>query len=244
MKKRLILIATFLIICIGISLNRTRNVFAESCGITANMGTSTGGNSFHINTRINTDGLDKNSQYILSENLSGTTGHPIACTFTPNSTGDQQCSFDISGSKGAVVNLTVTNQSSGFGILCTSQVVLQSTTSPNTNDNLPDHPGNIEVQCNNGSGINTAIGCIPITDQNALIGFFLKWALGIGGGIAFLLILVAGFQIMTSRGDPNRLKAGQELMTSAIAGILLLIFSLVILRIIGVDLLKIPGFTS
>ncbi|HWA52314.1 MAG TPA: hypothetical protein VG895_04625 [Patescibacteria group bacterium] len=92
-----------------------------------------------------------------------------------------------------------------------------------------------------GTGINTAVGCIPIDNQSDLIGFFLRWAIGIGGGIAFLLILFAGFQIMTSRGDPNRLKAGQELMTSAIAGLLLLIFSVIILRIIGVDILQIKG---
>jgi len=49
---------------------------------------------------------------------------------------------------------------------------------------------------------------------------------------------------MTSRGDPNQLKAGQELLTSAISGLLLLIFSLVILRIIGVDILNIPGFSK
>lgn len=95
------------------------------------------------------------------------------------------------------------------------------------------------IQCDGGNGINTAIGCIPIENSNALIGWILRWAIGIGGGIAFLLIIVAGFQIMTSRGDPNRLKAGQELMTSAIAGLLLLIFSVVILRIIGFDILNI-----
>jgi hypothetical protein len=101
-----------------------------------------------------------------------------------------------------------------------------------------------QVTCNTGSGvgIDTAIGCIPFGDQNQLIGFFLRWGIGIGGGIAFLLILMAGFQIMTSRGDPKRLQAGQEMMTSAIAGLLLLIFSLVILRIIGFDILGIVSF--
>lgn len=96
--------------------------------------------------------------------------------------------------------------------------------------------------CPSAEYIDTAIGCIPFGDQNSFVVFILKWAVGIGGGIAFLLIIVAGFQIMTSRGDPNRLKAGQELMTSAIAGILLLIFSVVILRILGFDILKIPTF--
>jgi len=96
------------------------------------------------------------------------------------------------------------------------------------------------VTCDEGKGINTAIGCIPINDTNAFIGFILRWAIGIGGGIAFLLILYAGFMIMSSSGDPERLKAGQELLTSAIAGIIMLIFSVFILRVIGVDILGLP----
>lgn len=91
--------------------------------------------------------------------------------------------------------------------------------------------------CSNGNGINTAIGCIPINDTNAFIGFILGWAIGIGGGIAFLLIIYAGFMIMTSSGNPDRLKAGQELLTSAIAGLIMLIFSVFILRVIGVNIL-------
>lgn len=92
--------------------------------------------------------------------------------------------------------------------------------------------------------VNTAIGCIPINDQSAFINFILKWAIGVGGGIAFLLILVASFQIMTSSGNPDRLKAGQELLTSAIAGLIMLVFSIFILRVIGVDILNIPGFAK
>lgn len=89
--------------------------------------------------------------------------------------------------------------------------------------------------------IDTAIGCIPTANMNLFIAFILRWAIGIGGGIAFLLIVFAGFQIMTSAGNPERLKAGQELLTSAIAGLILLIFSVFILKIIGVDILKLPG---
>jgi hypothetical protein len=46
---------------------------------------------------------------------------------------------------------------------------------------------------------------------------------------------------MSSSGDPERLKGGQELLTSAIAGLIMLIFSVFILRVIGVDILKLPG---
>lgn len=111
----------------------------------------------------------------------------------------------------------------------------------NQNVDVTSTAGNITCGTD-GLSVNTAIGCIPFGNQNELIGFFLRWGLGIGGGIAFILLLLGGFQIMTSRGDPNKLKAGQELLTSAIAGLLLLIFSLVILRIIGFDILGIVAF--
>lgn len=101
-----------------------------------------------------------------------------------------------------------------------------------------------KINCgSDNKGIQTAIGCIPVLNgTNDLMGFVLGWAIGIGGGIAFLLILFAGFQIMTSSGDPQKLKAGQELLTAAISGVIMLIFSVFILRVIGVDILKIPGF--
>ena len=86
-------------------------------------------------------------------------------------------------------------------------------------------------------GIDTAIGCIPVSDTNAFMGWILGWAVGVGGGIAFLLIVYASFMIMTSQGDPTRLKAGQELLTSAISGLIMLIFSVFILKFIGIDIL-------
>ena len=97
---------------------------------------------------------------------------------------------------------------------------------------------------NPGTGIDTAIGCIPVSNTNEFISFILGWAIGIGGGVAFLLILLAGFQITTSSGDPKKMQAGRELLTAAITGLLLLIFSVFILRVIGVDILGIPEFGS
>ncbi len=102
----------------------------------------------------------------------------------------------------------------------------------------------IQGKCGDKS-IDTAIGCIPILNDDggtALMGFLLKWAIGIGGGIAFLLILYAGFMIMTAAGNPERLKAGQELMTSAISGLVLLIFSIFVLKFIGLDILGLGQF--
>jgi len=93
--------------------------------------------------------------------------------------------------------------------------------------------------------IYTAIGCVPVLNNDngaSLIAFILRWAVGIGGGIAFLLILYGGFMVMSSAGNPERLKAGQELLTSAISGLILLIFSVFILKFIGLDILGLGAF--
>lgn len=97
------------------------------------------------------------------------------------------------------------------------------------------------------NGINTAIGCVPVLNNDSgtsFSGFVLKWAIGVGGGVAFFLIVYAGFMIMTSQGNPERLKAGQELLTSAISGVILLVLCVFILNVIGVNILKIPGFSK
>jgi hypothetical protein len=92
-----------------------------------------------------------------------------------------------------------------------------------------------------GTGIDTAIGCIPFADNNAFVEFVLGWSIGIGGGIAFILSVIAGFIIATSAGNPKKLVAGKELLMAALSGLMLLIFSVFILRFFGYDILGIPG---
>lgn len=94
------------------------------------------------------------------------------------------------------------------------------------------------------SGILTAIGCIPIRDANEFVGWFLRWAMGIAGGIAFVLMLIAGFQIMTASGNPEKVQGGKELLNAAISGLILIIFSVFLLKLIGVDILALPGFNK
>jgi hypothetical protein len=107
-----------------------------------------------------------------------------------------------------------------------------------------DALGNENSKCDSNS-IDTAIGCVPVLGPNGqtdFLSFILKWAVGVGGGIAFLLILYGGFMVMSSGGNPERLKAGQELLTSAISGLILLIFSVFILKFIGIDILGLDAF--
>ncbi|MEK7498071.1 MAG: pilin [Patescibacteria group bacterium] len=138
----------------------------------------------------------------------------------------------------------------GYGIGCytTSDFCCKTLNDCTQFENESGQPGGRYKEatgptCSDGrDGFDTAIGCVPFggsNDSTSIIGFIIRWSIGVGGGIAFLLILYAGFQIMTSSGDPNKLKAGQELLTAAISGLIMLIFSVFILRVIGVDILKI-----
>lgn len=90
--------------------------------------------------------------------------------------------------------------------------------------------------------LDTGIGCIP-TEPGGFVSFMFKYLLGFSGMIAFFLILAAGFQILTSAGNPEKLQAGQQLLTAAVIGVMVLVFSIVILQIIGTNILGgLPGF--
>jgi len=63
-----------------------------------------------------------------------------------------------------------------------------------------------------------------------------------GGGIALLMIIFGAFQMMTSAGNPEKLNEGKELVSAAVAGLMFIIFSVFLLKLIGQDILAIPGF--
>ena len=91
--------------------------------------------------------------------------------------------------------------------------------------------------------INTALGCISTNvETGGFVGSFLELAIGLGGGIALLLILYGTFIVTTSAGNPDKLKEGKELISSAISGLIFIILSIVLLNLIGVKILSIPGF--
>lgn len=93
----------------------------------------------------------------------------------------------------------------------------------------------------NDPAIATAIGCIH-TNPPALVKDILTFSVGIGGGLAFLMMLLGAFQMLTSGGNPETLAAGRSRITSAVIGLLFVIFSVLLLQIIGVDILKLPDF--
>ncbi|MCX6793842.1 MAG: hypothetical protein NTY06_01935 [Candidatus Gottesmanbacteria bacterium] len=129
------------------------------------------------------------------------------------------------------------------GALCPSGQQCVAKTTTKVCDFVSDKAkqADCETCMGNGTAAWTALGCIQ-TDPSQFIGSILSIGIGIGGGIAFLLILFGGFQILMSAGNPEKLNAGKELITSAITGLLIIIFSLFILRLIGFNIFGIPGF--
>lgn len=85
----------------------------------------------------------------------------------------------------------------------------------------------------------TAIGTINVSSPTAFIGTVFSLVLSLAGMGAFGLIVYSGYIFMTSGGDKEKIQGAKETITSAIAGLLFIIFSIVILEIIGVDILKI-----
>jgi hypothetical protein len=93
-----------------------------------------------------------------------------------------------------------------------------------------------------GIGVSTAIGCLVAGNPKEFVSQILGWAVVVGIGVSFLMIIFSGFQITTASGDPKRVKAAQELLTAAISGLLLIVFSIILLNFIGFTILRLPGF--
>lgn len=88
--------------------------------------------------------------------------------------------------------------------------------------------------------LSTALGCLPVSEGLATI--LASFAVGISGAISLVVMLMGTISTMTAAGDPEKLKRGKELFTGAIVGLLFIIFSVVLLRTIAGDIIKLPGF--
>lgn len=103
------------------------------------------------------------------------------------------------------------------------------------------HVQPIQDKCTGGV-CKTAIGDIGY-DPQSFVKSVLSLVLSLAGGILLLFIILTGYRLMVSQGDPEKVKEAKESLTSAVVGLLFIIASLVILQFITVDVLQIPGFT-
>ncbi|KKS78243.1 MAG: hypothetical protein UV74_C0001G0090 [Candidatus Woesebacteria bacterium GW2011_GWB1_43_14] len=109
---------------------------------------------------------------------------------------------------------------------------------PPPSEDTSDFWQDISEGCADPNSINTAIGCLPLSTEGTA-GRLLAWGAGILGGVAFLVIFMGGFRILSSQGDPRKVMAGRELIIAAVSGLTVAIFSIFILRLLGVNILQI-----
>ena len=102
--------------------------------------------------------------------------------------------------------------------------------------NWSDRVGNSYV------GIDTGLGCIPF-GSDGITKWILQAVVGIAGGLALLMLIIGGVQFVSSSGDPDAIEEARGKITSAIAGLILIIFSILIMKIIGIDVLGLPNLT-
>lgn len=87
-----------------------------------------------------------------------------------------------------------------------------------------------------------------IKDAEVIFANIITFAVAFIGFLLFIMILLGGIKYLLSSGDPKAIKAAQNTIFYAIAGVVLFILSFVILKAIeqitGVPLLifKIPTF--
>lgn len=77
------------------------------------------------------------------------------------------------------------------------------------------------------TGIAT-LDCIP-----PLIASLVNWALVFAGVVAFFLLVYAGYKFIASGGDPKSVEGAKKTATYAIIGLILVLLSFFIVRLIG-----------
>jgi hypothetical protein len=87
--------------------------------------------------------------------------------------------------------------------------------------------------------INTVFGEIP-TDPAAFAGAVVQIAIGIAGGLAFLLMVFGAYRLIFAAGNPESIQQGREIIAAAVIGLLVVIFSVFILRLVGISILGLP----
>ncbi|OIP57184.1 MAG: hypothetical protein COX79_04120 [Candidatus Levybacteria bacterium CG_4_10_14_0_2_um_filter_36_16] len=78
------------------------------------------------------------------------------------------------------------------------------------------------------SGDVATLRCIPIVLQN-IINFLVIFA----GVIAVFFIVFSGIRFVTSGGDPEKIASARKILTYAIIGFIIVVFSFVILNLIA-----------
>jgi hypothetical protein len=80
--------------------------------------------------------------------------------------------------------------------------------------------------------IDTTYGIATLKGLEGLFANVISIVLGLSGIVLFFMLVSGGFKYLTSGGDSKGMEGAGHTITSAITGIVVLILSLLILRII------------
>ncbi len=154
--------------------------------------------------------------------------------------------FDVIGVNRAIGELNVSF--TGTSNCATSNFVTKPADWDILTEGLPWDDGTTEpvkegsFLCPDKKSVNTALGCFSFdAESGGFVRSLLGILIGLGGGIALLIILYGVFIVTTSAGIPDKLKEGKELISSAIAGLVFIILSIFLMYLIGVKILALPG---
>lgn len=95
--------------------------------------------------------------------------------------------------------------------------------------NWPDSPMGTEL---------SSCATLPL-----LIKYLYEWGVLLGGLAAFIALIMAGFQYLTSVGDPTKMREARGRITSAIGGLILLLSSWLVLNTINPELTTFHNIT-
>jgi hypothetical protein len=80
------------------------------------------------------------------------------------------------------------------------------------------------------------------TDPAGLAQKLLEIGIGLGALLATVVLIVGGFGVATSSGNPDNLEKAKKQITAAVAGLLFILMSVLILNIIGGEIIGIDFF--
>jgi hypothetical protein len=96
------------------------------------------------------------------------------------------------------------------------------------------------------SEIKTVDGAATLQGLEVVFENIVTIALGLGGVLLFLMLIMGGFKFITAGGDPKAIEGAKKTLTYAIMGIVLVALSFLILQFIstftGVDVTQFKIF--
>lgn len=89
-----------------------------------------------------------------------------------------------------------------------------------------------------GAGFNVD----PNKPVTGVVGLVFRIAVGIGGFVSTSLVIAGGVKMLTSAGQPEKIKDGQDMIVNALLGLGLLLMAVTVATVFGSEILGLPGF--